>query len=238
MAATLAIHQMSMCPCVHAHTCTQVEQLGQWQVITRGPWCLLGTVAWHLTVQRKWVVAAILAQGLFHLHQRPPGGKGQNLSGWEVRQGLPWKEEEVMRLLLCPLSSPVGWAGPQTSVNSGLREVPEDHKPPDESLAWHPGVRTLHHVHSSSCSPCPHDLGMTPSCLLPILGGPVHAAYSILCSLGGRAPQGGHAVKEAEGRQGPDLSGDPWQLRWRPRPARNRGLEVPVWNGLNGSLAF
>ena len=50
---------------------------------------------------------------------------------------------------------------------------------------------------------------MTPSCLLPIPGGPVHAAYSILCSPGGRAPQGGHAGKEAEGRQGPDLSGDP-----------------------------
>ena len=48
-----------------------------------------------------------------------------------------------MRLLLCPLSSPVGWAGPQTSVNSGLQAVPEDHTPPDESLAWHPGVRTL-----------------------------------------------------------------------------------------------
>lgn len=60
------------CPCarVHAHTCTQVEQLGQWRVITRGPWCLLGTVAWHPTAQRKQVVAAILAQGLFHLQQR------------------------------------------------------------------------------------------------------------------------------------------------------------------------
>lgn len=34
--------------------------------------------------------------------------------------GASWKEEEAMRLLLCPLSSPVGWAGPQTSVNSGL----------------------------------------------------------------------------------------------------------------------
>lgn len=69
-AVTLAIHQMSMYPCVHAHTCTQAEQLGQSRVITWGPWCLLGTVAWHLTAQRKRLVAAILAQGLFHLHQR------------------------------------------------------------------------------------------------------------------------------------------------------------------------
>lgn len=48
-----------------------------------------------------------------------------------------------MRLLLCPLSSPVGWAGPQTSMNSGLRVAPEDHTSPDESFAWHLGVRTL-----------------------------------------------------------------------------------------------
>ena len=28
-------------------------------------------------------------------------------------------------------------------------------------------------VHSSSCPPCPHNLGMTPSCLLPIPGMPI-----------------------------------------------------------------
>lgn len=60
-----------------------------------------------------------------------------------------------MRLLLCPLFSPVGWAGPQTSVNSGLRAAPEDHTSPDESLAWHLGVRTLQQPLSVHVHPAP-----------------------------------------------------------------------------------